>query len=440
MMMRALRHPFKALKGVLPKTMFGRSLLILIAPLVLVQTISAYVFFDRHWEYTTKVLARDIAGGVATLTDLYEKNPKQLDFLQGVASSQLGFSMKFLAKENLDQKPKPAWIDSFLDDELKEKLSRPYTFDITNTDIRIDVSVKKGVLVFETTRKRLFPKTTPLFVMWAACTSIFFLFVAAIFMHNQVKPLRRLAIAADRFGKGRDFPNFKPEGATEVRKAAQAFLTMKERLRRQITQRTEMLAGVSHDLRTPLTRMKLQLAMMDQSVDVKGLITDVSDMERMVEGYLAFARGESHEETRHVNINTLVQEVIDSRIKNGKTIHFQKNPQTPVVLLRPHMTSRALGNLMNNGLRYGKALWVSLHATKGRIDIVIEDDGPGIPEDKLEDVFKPFFRLDPSRNTSTGGVGLGLSIARDIIRNQGGDITLSASSYGGLKAEVQLPL
>ena len=433
-------HPFKALKPYLPKTMFARSLVILIAPLVLVQTISAYIFFDRHWEYTTKVLARDIAGSVAVLTDLYEKNPKQIDFLKRVASQQLGFDMQLLKKEKLNQNPNPKWIDSFLDDELKDKLSQKYALDITDTDISIDVAVKNDVLMFTTPRKRLFPKTTPLFVMWSAGTSIFFLIVAAIFMRNQVKPLRRLAIAADRFGKGRNFPDFKPEGAAEVRKVAQALLTMKERLRRQITQRTEMLAGVSHDLRTPITRMKLQLAMMDQSPDVKGLMGDVEDMERMVEGYLAFARGEAHEETRHVDMNDLLQETIDSRLKNGKSIHFKKDFGCPVVLLSPHMTSRALGNLMNNALRYGEEVWVILRHSKTHIYVTVEDNGPGIPPHKLEDVFKPFFRLDSSRNTSTGGVGLGLSIARDIIRNQGGDITLSTSSHGGLKAEVRLPL
>ncbi|MEB3702208.1 Two-component sensor histidine kinase [Candidatus Bealeia paramacronuclearis] len=439
-MIYALRHPFKSLKKFLPKTMFGRSLFILIAPLVLVQTISAYIFFDRHWEYTTKVLARDIAGDVSLLADLYEKNPKSFEFIKGIAGSQLGFSMKLLPQKKLQKATDPRWIDSFLDFELQEKLRRPYQFEISNTDIIIETEVNKRVLEFTTPRKRLLPKTTPLFVMWAAGTSIFFLFVAAIFMRNQVKPLRRLAIAADRFGKGRDFPDFKPEGATEVRKVAQAFLSMKDRLKRQIGQRTEMLAGVSHDLRTPLTRMKLQLAMMDQNGDVKGLITDVSDMERMVEGYLAFARGESHEESRHIDINQLLQEVIDTRIKNGKMIHFTPDKSLPVVLLRPHMTARALGNLMNNGLRYGNQLWVSLEKFKGTVVISIEDDGPGIAEEKWEDVFKPFFRLDSSRNTSTGGVGLGLSIARDIIRNQGGDIDLSKSEQGGLKAKVTLPL
>lgn len=434
-----LNHPFKAVKIYLPKSMFGRSLLILMAPLVLVETISAYVFFDNHWESVTKALANNIAGEVATVTALYNAIPEDGNFFKVVAGTYLKLRTTFIPHENLPASIPEEWKDTALDNALKSQIFTPYAFNITQKDIIITTKVENGLLEFTTPRKRLQGKSFFLFVMWVSLTSAFFLFIAAIFMHNQVKPLRRLAIAADRFGKGRSFPYFKPEGSTEIRKVAQAFLNMKERLQRQLTQKTEMLAGVSHDLRTPLTRMRLQLAMMPVSPETDGLQKDVEEMSKMLEGYLTFARGEGLEETSDTDINELIMDAIEGRMQPEVLVHY--TPHTlPMLGVKPHALKRCLLNLMNNAARYGHEVWVSAFATPESLTILIEDDGPGIPENKYKDVFQPFFRLDESRNTATGGVGLGLSIARDIAHTHGGDITLASSeTHGGLAASLILP-
>jgi two-component system osmolarity sensor histidine kinase EnvZ len=306
-------------------------------------------------------------------------------------------------------------------------------------DIVITVEDEDGLLQFMTPRKRLQSKSFFLFIIWVAGTSALFLCIAAVFLHNQVKPLRRLAIAADRFGKGRSFPYFKPEGSTEIRKVAQAFLNMKERLQKQLTQRTEMLAGVSHDLRTPLTRMRLQLAMMPFSSETEGLQKDVEEMSNMLEGYLTFARGEGSEETCDTDINELMLDAIEGRAHPESTIHYMSQG-LPMLSIKPQAMKRCLMNLINNAVRYGHEVWISTSTTAESLTILIEDDGPGIPEDKFKDVFQPFFRLDSSRNMATGGVGLGLSIARDIAHSHGGDIILSSSkAHGGLAASLVLP-
>lgn len=434
-----LRHPFKALKAYLPKSMLGRSLLILVAPLVLVETISAYVFFDNHWDNVTKALANTIAGEVATVVSLYDTVPEERDFYRFLAGTHLKLRTDFIPDETIHTSIPEIWQESFLNFALKKQIFTPYTFDITSKYIVIKAAVKGGVLEFTTPRKRLYSKTFSLFIMWVAITSAFFLFVAAVFMHNQVKPLRRLAIAADRFGKGRSFPNFKPEGSTEIRKVSQAFLDMKERLQRQLTQRTEMLAGVSHDLRTPLTRMRLQLAMLSPSPEAEGLQKDVEEMSNMLEGYLNFARGEGLEETRETNMNELLLEAIAGRAQPEKVVHYTPQP-LPMLCVKPQALKRSLMNLINNATRYGDKVWIHCSTTNDVLTICIEDDGPGIPAEKVEEVFKPFFRLDPSRNMATGGVGLGLTIARDIAHTHGGDIKLfSSNDHGGLRASLILP-
>lgn len=434
-----LTHPFKAMKSYLPKSMFGRSLLILMAPLVLVETISAYVFFDNHWESVTKALANNIAGEVATITAIYNAIPEEGDFLKVVAGNHLKLRTTFLPYRTLNPSINEKLIDTPLEHALNSHIFSGYSFDITPKDFIITTEAKNGLLQFVTPRKRLHSKTFFLFIIWVAGTSALFLCIAAVFMHNQVKPLRRLAIAADRFGKGRSFPFFKPEGSTEIRKVAQAFLNMKERLQRQLTQRTEMLAGVSHDLRTPLTRMRLQLAMMPLSSETEGLQKDVEEMGNMLEGYLTFARGEGLEETCETNINELLLDAIQGRVQPESVVHYTPH-QLPKLSVKPQALKRCLMNLINNAVRYGHEVWVSTSTTAESLTILIEDDGPGIPEDKFPDVFQPFFRLDGSRNMATGGVGLGLSIARDIAHTHGGDITLARSeTHGGLAAALVLP-
>jgi two-component system osmolarity sensor histidine kinase EnvZ len=435
-----LMHPFKAIKACLPKSMFGRSLLILVAPLVLVETLSVYIFFDNHWENVTKALANNIAGEIATVMALYEKYPQEREFLTSLAGHHLKLRVNFIPHETLKASLPEELKESPLATALSSKIFTPYTFMLSSKDILVKAQVKEGVLEFTTPLKRLQSKSFFLFILWVAGTSALFLCIAVIFMHNQVKPLRRLAIAADRFGKGRSFPYFKLEGSLEIRKVAHAFLNMRERLQRQLTQRTEMLAGVSHDLRTPLTRMRLQLAMMPHSSETEGLQKDVEEMGKMLEGYLTFARGEGLEETRDTDMNELVLDAIEGRMQLESTVNYMTEDFPPKVCVKPHALKRCLMNLINNATRYGQEVWVSLIATQESLTICVEDDGPGIPEEKYGDVFQPFFRLEASRNMATGGVGLGLSIARDIAHTHGGEIILSRSeTYGGLRASLVLP-
>jgi len=434
-----LKHPFKALKAYLPKSMFGRSLLILVLPLILIEGVAAYVFLDSHWERVVKMLARNIAGEVAAAVELYTKAPDQETFYKNVTGTHLKLRMDFVPGQTLQSSVPEDLQDTVLDMALKDQIFIPYTFSIKNAEIHIETAVKGGVLKFITPLNRLCSKSFFLFIMWVSITSAIFLLIAVVFMHNQVKPLRRLAIAADRFGKGRSLPIFKPEGAIEIRKLTHAFMTMKDRLQRQLTQKADMLAGVSHDLRTPLTRMRLQLAMMTSSSEVEGLLKDVEEMNKMLEGYLTFARGEGLEETCETHMDDFLREAIEGRVDLQTVVHYTSRP-LPVMYIKPQALKRCVLNLINNATRYGHEVWVEACMDKDYLIISVEDDGPGIPDEKIEEVFKPFFRLDSSRNIATGGVGLGLTIARDIAQGHGGDIILSSSlDHGGLKASLVLP-
>jgi two-component system osmolarity sensor histidine kinase EnvZ len=281
--------------------------------------------------------------------------------------------------------------------------------------------------------------TTLIVVLWMIGTSAVLFVVAMMFMRNQVRPIRRLAQAAESFGKGREVPNFRPGGATEVRQAAAAFIEMRDRIKRQIAQRTDMLSGVSHDLRTPLTRMKLQLAMLGDSTEIAELKADIAEMERMIEGYLAFVRGEGHEAPKETDLAPLLGEIVDGARREGAVIELETEGDLRVAV-RPHALKRCITNLVTNATRYGKR--VAIHAVRQAesIEIAVVDDGPGIPASRREDVFRPFVRLESSRNQATGGIGLGLTIARDIVRGHGGDIVLQEAPGGGVKASVRLPL
>lgn len=435
-----IKHPFKALKAYLPKSMFGRTLMILMAPLVLVGTLSAYIFFDNHWDHITNALANTLAGEVATLTALHNASPENQHFYNSLAIFNFKTRTNFISGGHLDPSLLNKSADPFLNTALQKRIFTPYTLEITKEKIIIKVEVKDGLLEFVIPRKRFLSKTFYLFIIWVGLTSAFFLLIASIFMHNQVKPLRRLAIAADRFGKGRSFPNFKPEGATEIRKVTKAFLEMKARLNRQLTQRLDMLSGVSHDLRTPLTRMQLQLAMMPPSSEVDGLQKDIDEMSQMLEGYLTFARGEGLEETSEIPMDSLLLDAIEGRAQLTASIHYNPVP-LPSLHIKPQALKRCLTNLINNATRYGQEVWVNAQTNTEALVISVEDNGPGIPKEKLQEVFKPFFRLDRSRNANTGGVGLGLTIARDIAQSHGGDIQLASSTtHGGLCASLILPL
>jgi two-component system, OmpR family, osmolarity sensor histidine kinase EnvZ len=333
---------------------------------------------------------------------------------------------------------------SLFEDQLRfaitERVGRPYRIDTVSEprDIRIQVQLPEGVLTANVPRKRLSTSTTYIFVLWMIGSSLVLLLVATIFLRNQVKSLRRLAAAAEGFGKGRPVSFSKIEGALEVRQAAAAFIRMRARIERQIRQRTEMLAGVSHDLRTPLTRMKLALELLGADPSAVGLKSDVAEMERLITLYLEFARGEGTETPVETDIAQLIEEVAASTQRDGRTATVKQPPRL-VVPVRPNALRRCLNNLVANAGRYGGHVWVSSVPVEDGVDILIDDDGPGIPPEERDRVFQPFVRLDSSRNPATGGIGLGLTIARGVARSHGGEVQLEDSPHGGLRARVHLP-
>ncbi len=433
------------IKRYLPHSLFGRSVLIIVMPLVLLQLVSAYVFYQSHWQKVSDRLARGLAGDVVAIVELLQQYPsrEERSSTLSLASAAFAIEARFRDGEILAHvsEPRGSGIDEDFVQALKESLSKPFKVDSDTSDREVIVAIQlsDGVLEVVANRKRLFSSTIYVFVIWMVGTAMILFGVAAIFMRNQVRPIRRLAAAANNFGKGRDSPTFKPEGATEVRLAASAFISMRDRIKRQIGQRTDMLSGVSHDLRTPLTRMKLQLEMMGHAKGIDYLKSDVAEMERMLDAYLAFARGEGDETPAPTNVSKMLDEVIVQARRKGAIIDLHTEGDI-VVPVRPNAFKRCVTNLVENADRYGQHVSVRAGRRGETVEIVVDDDGPGIPEDMREEAFRPFYRIENSRNPETGGVGLGLTIARDVIRGHGGDIVLGDSPAGGLRARVVLPI
>ena len=434
-----------SVKRFLPKSLLGRSLLIIVTPLVVLQLVSAGIFYETHWDKVTFRLARGVAGDISAVINLLHRHPggENRGWIFSVAADNMELVASIKDKAVLANDPwEPSGLmERMLARALKSYVGRPFRIDTDSLKrhVVIDVQLASGVLHVVTTRKRLFSSTAYVFVIWMVGTSLILFGLATIFMRNQVKPIRRLAIAADNFGKGRDESGFKPEGASEVRQAASAFLAMRERILRQISQRTDMLAGVSHDLRTPLTRMKLQLEMLGDDKGVEGLKADITEMEHMLDGYLAFARGEGTEKPVATDLTALLEEAAAQARRKGGIVDLHTEGRLTVPL-RPHAFKRCLTNLMDNAMRFADHVSVRAGKRDDAIEITVDDDGPGIPDDQREEVFRPFYRIEGSRNPGTGGVGLGLTIARDVVRGHGGDITLSQSPNGGLRARVRVPL
>jgi len=442
------RMPRRGLiKRMLPRTLFGRSLMIIVTPVLLMQAIATYYFYDRHWDTVTQRLSRAVVGEIAMiiadLDDLDDDPDARADLFRRV-SGTMGLLVSFRAQETIEPEDRTFLFEILerrLDEALREGIARPYRFDarVAEEWAKIEVQLDDGVLEALVPKSRLFSSTSQVFLLWMVGSGAVLFAVAILFMRNQIRPIRRLASAAERFGKGRDVPSFKPEGALEVRQAARAFLVMRERIQRQITQRTEMLAGVSHDLRTPLTRMKLQLALLGDGPDIAELHADVAEMERMIEGYLAFARGEGSEAPVATDLSALLDDVAAAARREGADVVAAIEPDL-TLFLRPQAMRRCLGNLISNARRHAQRIWLTAERRGRAVEIAVDDDGPGIPEDRLEEVFRPFFRLEASRNRATGGTGLGLTIARDIARGHGGEITLGAAPQGGLRCLVRLPV
>ncbi len=438
-------------RRLLPRTLFARSLMILSVPILLLQMIVAYVFFDRHWDAMSDKLVFALAGEIQMISDrLVTASPDQVKGIIAETSKSLDIMVTVEnGKHNLESPElsfqKFTWFDiaEKLQEQLTAKLGRPFTIRPYEKDKWFEVVVRLNGgrdAHFVCPDRRLFSATTYIFILWLIGSAAVLLGIAMLFMRNQIRPIMRLAVAAEKLGKGQDVPDFAPSGASEVRRASKAFLQMKDRLKRQMEQRTAMLSGVSHDLRTPLTRMKLQLAMSSaHGQESDNLRQDVEEMERMIEGYLAFARGEGDEAVEMTDLRPMLERIIVRARRQGCDVKEEIAGRL-MIKVRPVAVERAIANIVTNSCKYGKHVWVAARTEEDHIEIAVDDDGPGIAPDLREEVFKPFFRVEKSRNKKTGGVGLGLSIARDIVHSHGGEIQLDDSRHGGLRAVIRLPL
>src|SRR5207302_320927 len=396
------------LKRLLPQGTFGRSLLLIVMPLVLVQIIAVWVFFARHWETVSTRLSQDVAGDIGLVIDAMKFAHTELELTGLLENASALTNIDFVLERGAGLTPEvpegSSLFEEQLRDTLRERVGRPYRIDAVSDPryARVLIELPEGVLAADVPRKRLSTYTTSVFVLWMIGSSLVLLSVAALFLRNQVKSLRRLAAAAEGFGKGRPVPFSKVEGALEVRQAAVAFNQMRDRIRRQIRQRTEMLAGVSHDLRTPLTRMKLGLELLGGSPAVAELKSDVADMERLVNLYLDFARGEGTETPVDTDIALLLEDVVAAMRREGTPLSVEPGPEL-VLPVRPNALRRCLTNLIANARQHAGHVWLASVELEDGVDILIDDDGRGIPMAERERVFQPFIRLDASRNSSTGG-------------------------------------
>jgi two-component system, OmpR family, osmolarity sensor histidine kinase EnvZ len=441
-LLNAIKNPKRALKRTLPRSLFARALLILLTPLILVQVVLGYIFIETHTETILRQLSTTIAGDVALVLDWVERDPKSIKSIQTAAEKYMGLNVNFAPQNTLHEygAHKDSWLYGFMVEALDNVVGKPYYLRMKDGNIYISVEAKKkkGVLEVSLPRRFLFSRTTPRVLMWTAASALLLFLVASIFMRNQIRPLRRLAEAADRFGKGDDLGELKIEGALELRMLSRIFNIMRARIQRHLHERTQLLASVSHDLRTPITRMQLQLAMMPEGEDQRMLQEDLKQMQFMVEGFLAYAKGTAHEARQVVPIASYIQELIDNL--PGKTIPIEFMPEdNPTIQIKLQLFNRLLTNLLLNANRYSSHAWLSLKLTARHCEIVVEDDGPGIPEENRELVFQPFYRQDASRNLDEGGTGIGLSIVRDAVRSHGGRIRLDQSVYGGLKVVLTFP-
>jgi two-component system osmolarity sensor histidine kinase EnvZ len=434
------------LNSILPKGLYARALIIMIVPMVILQSVVAYVFLERHWSLVTQRLSAGVVSDISALIATYNSYPQDADAtrLRKIAQEQLGLIVDFLPLTDMPPPgPKPFFslLDQSLSEELRKKIGRPYWIDTVGRSSLVEIRIRldNAVMRVFARRSAAYASNSEIFLFWMLGTSSVLLIFAVIFLRNQIRPILRLADAAEAFGKGREVPNFRPRGAREVRRASQAFIEMKNRVERTIEQRTAMLAGVSHDLRTVLTRFKLELALAGKGPEIEAMKSDVDEMARMLEAYLSFARGDLDEPSAQVDMAEFLDQLRADLERQGHkaTVAFHG---LPVVAVRPAAFKRCQGNLVSNAARFAKSIAISGHRDHRYLTITVDDDGSGIPADKREDVFKPFLRLDDARNQDEGNSGLGLSIARDIARTHGGDITLSDSPMGGLRATVRVPV
>jgi len=431
------------LKKILPTGLFYRSLIIVAAPTIILQLVTTIVFFDSIWIKANKGLTRSLIGELKTLSDIYTgKDPAQIDYL----TEQ--FKLNFNYVVNIKDEKLPSRVSerkySPMDRSLRRELknifgSSNYWFDTVRYKDVVEIKVRSNDKIIQILfpRERIAPSSVRLFIFWITLPSLLLISIAIIFLKNQTRPIINLAKAAEKFGRGDFVSGIRPSGASEIRKAAYEFDRMAKRISRHLKQRSEMLSGISHDLRTPLTRLKLQLAMLNQKDLSAKMSKDIDEMENMLNTYLQFAKSQVLEESVAININKLFDEIANE--KNSKNFYLDL-PFQIILVGRKNALKRCFNNIIENGLNYAKNVYVHMSKSTNRLNIFINDDGPGIPLDQYKNVFKPFFRLDKSRNLNHAGVGLGMSIAEDIIRSHGGDIELSESKQKGLQVKISLPL
>jgi two-component system, OmpR family, osmolarity sensor histidine kinase EnvZ len=438
----------RAIADLLPKGLYARSLLIVILPMVLLQTAVAYIFMERHWELVTHRLSAAVARDIGAALDLYRDFPPAAgdDRLKTISAERFHIDVELMPPGPLPP-PMPKTFFSDLDpltralpDEISKQVHRPFWLDTVGRSglIELRIDLGDGILRMITHRNLAYEPNVHIFILWMLGASIVLLTVAILFLRNQIRPILRLAHAAEDFGKGRDF-DFRPHGAREVRQAGYAFIEMKRRVERALEQRTAMLNGVSHDLRTILTRFKLSLAVMEGEPEIGLLQNDVEEMQKMLEAYLAFARGDGGEAAAPTDLAVMLEELKFDAERQGASISVETNGNLDVTL-RPNAFKRCLANLVGNAARHGDHIVLQAIREQRFVSVNVDDDGPGIPLEHREDVFRPFYRLDEARNQDESGAGLGLAIARDIARSHGGDITLGASPMGGLRASVRVPV
>lgn len=448
---RVLRGPLQSIANVMPKGLYARALIIIIAPIVVLEGVIAFVFMERHWQAVTRRLSEATARDVAALIQVYEQAPRGENAqarLIDLARDKLGLSLQILPAGDLpESRPKPFFglLDAALSDEIRKRVNRPFWIDTVGQSRHVEIRIKHddAILRFIATRSQTYASNSHIFLLWMVGTSVILLTVAILFLRNQIRPILRLADAADEFGKGRPLPeDFRPRGAREVRQAAQAFLEMSDRIKTHVDQRTTMLAGVSHDLRTVLTRFKLELALLGETPEAQSLRADVNEMQHMLEDYLAFTKGDGGEEARPANVRELLEEVQAEAELYGTPIEvkLRKKDSDVVVPLKRNAFKRAITNLVTNAVRYGDQVLIRAATEGSWLRIEVDDNGPGIPQGERDNVFKPFYRIDHARNQDKSNTGLGLAIARDIAKSHGGDITLGESSLGGLRAIISVPL
>ena len=432
----------KFIKYLLPKRLFYRALIIVAAPTIILQIIITIVFYDSIWIKANKNITRSLVAQLKTIQEVYQNDRKNLDFFTDSYKNnfnfEIGIHQEVFPTSSGERKFSP--MDRSLRRELKSTFgNNNYWFNTSKFKNAVEIKIRSGndVIEFLIPKEMVSTSSVRLFVLWTTLPSILLIIIALIFLKNQTKPLVKLAKAAERFGKGDYVNNFRASGSQEIRKAAFEFDRMAKRINRHLNQRAEMLSGISHDLRTPLTRLTLQLAMLNQQDISKKMSKDIDEMEKMLNDYLQFAKTQARESTTTINLNNLIN-LIMKEFKNDKISY--KDGGVPIELKgRPIALKRSFENIIQNALKYGNKVFIDVQKGNKRALVLIDDDGPGIPEDQYKNVFKPFFRLDKSRSLNQSGVGLGLAIVEDIINSHGGNIQLSKSKYNGLQVKISLP-